>query len=281
MVSYEPDNGRRLDGWKLLIVLAVVSAVLMTVWFGESQTGPIHTVRNAVTVVTSPLKTAGSALGVPFVAIGNAMTNITADSEDLVNLQEKNAELTSQVSQLEEYRQENERLTALLGMTSTYSIDGQGARIIGRSVDAYSGAITIDKGSGDGIRSGMPVMDSNGLLGQVDSVGPTSSVVRLLSDADSGVAALVQSSRVEGVVTGSPEGLLYLRYIPVTETVGVGDVVITSGMGGGFPKGILIGEVVSVDSKPNDLYYTIVVSSVATDDNFEEVYVVDNTAQTA
>lgn len=279
MVSFDSDNGRKTSGWKLLVVFLVLSAVLMTVWFSESDKGPLHIVRKGATVVTSPLRTAGAALGIPFAALGNAMVNITANSDELVTLQQNNAQLTSEVSQLEEYKQENDRLTELLNMTSTYNLNGQGARIIGRSVDAYSGAITIDKGSNDGVRSGMPVMDANGLLGQVDSTGPTSSVVRLLSDSDSGVAAIVQSSRVEGVVTGSGSGLLYLRYVPVSSTVKTGDTVVTSGMGGGFPKGILIGEVVSVDASQNDLYYTIVVSPVATDANFEEVFVVDNAAQ--
>lgn len=281
MVSFEPKSKGSSSGWRLLVVFLVVGAVLMTVWFNESDNGPLHSIRSGATVVASPIREVGAALGVPFAAIGNAMTNITAETEDLLTLQEKNDELTSEVSQLEEYKQENERLTELLNMTSTYGVSGTGARIIGRSVDNYNGAITIDKGSLAGIQAGQPVMDANGLLGQIDSVGPTSSVVRLLSDQNSGVSVLMQSSRVEGVLTGSAEGLLYLKYVSTSQTVNVGDIVVTSGMGGAFPKGILIGEVLSVDAAANDLYYTIVVSSVATDSNFEEVLVVDTSSSSS
>jgi rod shape-determining protein MreC len=126
---------------------------------------------------------------------------------------------------------------------------------------------------------GMPVMNANGLLGQVESVSLESSVVRLITDQNSGVAVMLQSSRTEGILTGSVEGLLYLQYIPLDIPVNVGDVVITSGAGGVYPKGIAIGEVSSVTSKPTDSYQTITIQPVSNVSTYEEVLVI--TSRTA
>lgn len=267
------NNKKSGSGWHLLVIFLVISVILITFWFREDGSGPLHSVRNGVSVVSTPIATAGAAIAKPFVAVGNAINNISADSDDITTLQEKNNELTAQIAQLEEYRQENERLTALLDIESAYSVTGTASRIIGRSTDSYNRTITIDKGNNDGISAGMPVMDQNGLIGQIDTVGPTSAVVRLLSDESSGVAALIQSTREEGVVTGSVEGLLYLQYIPVSSTVSPGDVIITSGIGGVYPKGIVIGEVLSVDAGASELYDTIVIKPVAADEIYEEVLV--------
>lgn len=268
-------NDKDSTGWRLLVILLVIAVTLVTVWFREGDSGPLHAIRSGADVVAGPVQTAGSWLGLPFVAIGNAFTNINASTEEYTSLQEQNAELVTTVSQLEEYKQENERLTALLDLENEYGYSGVAARIIGRDVDSYHQTITVDKGTSDGLTVGMPVMDVNGLLGQIESISSSTATVNLLTDENSGVAAMLQSTRVEGILTGSTEGSLYLNYIPVSETVNVGDIVITSGEGGVFPKGIIIGEVLSVDSQPSDLYYTIVVKQVAQDKNFEEVLILD------
>ena len=95
----------------------------------------------------------------------------------------------------------------------------------------------------------------------------------------SGVAVLLQSSRVEGVLSGSNEGLLYLDYIEKGVEVSVGDVVVTSGRGGVYPKGIVVGEVVDVSEVEGDLYQRIVVRPTASSDNREEVLVLTDTSR--
>lgn len=261
------------SSWQLLILFAVLSLLLLTLWFREGESGPLHSVRNGFSFVRTPIARVGSIIGVPFNAIGNAFTNATASQEDLTTLQEQNAELLATVMKLEEYRLENERLNALLELKDAYNMEAVGARVIGRSSDSWNQVIVIDKGTKDGIGAGMPVMDANGLIGQVESAGPLSSTVRLITDEQSGVAAMIQSSRVEGILSGSINGLLYLNYIPVTTTVNVGDIIITSGIGGIYPKGIAIGEVVSVEATAEDLYHTIVVMPISSSENFEEVLV--------
>jgi rod shape-determining protein MreC len=209
----------------------------------------------------------------PIDAAGTAIGDATASPETLSELREQNEELAATVMQLEEYRQENERLSELLKLANAYSLETTAAHILRPSTDSWNQAITIDKGTQDGLAVGMPVMSPNGLIGQIESVGPYTSQVRLLTDQNSGVAVFLQRDRTEGIVTGSLERLLYLSYIPLNIDVKAGDVVITSGAGGVYPKGIIIGEVTSVRSSPSDVYQTIVIKPSARVKYYEEVLV--------
>jgi rod shape-determining protein MreC len=256
-----------------LIVVLVFSLAIITVWCTESTGGILHTVRSGFQTVTGTMESAGSWISFPFKVISNASTNAGATSEQLTELEEKNEELRATVIQLEEYRQENKRLSSLLQLSDAYDLESVGARVISQSSDAWNRTITIDKGKNNGVRVGMPVLSANGLLGQIEIVGATSSVIRLITDEQSGVSVLIQSSRAGGVLSGSVEGLLYLRYISVDQQVSVGDAVVTSGLGGSYPKGIVVGEVARVTKNDNDLYYTIVVQPITAISMNEEVLV--------
>lgn len=178
------------------------------------------------------------------------------------------------MAQGEEYRLEAQRLQALLNLKDAYDLEGVGARVIGRSTDAWNQTITIDAGADEGVETGMTVMGPSGVAGQVVAVSPGSSTVRLLSDPASGAAALIQSSRAEGIVRGSLDGLLYLENIGADVTVSVGDVVLTSGLGGSYVRGLLIGTVARVDGAAGDATRRIVVAPGESIRALEEVMVV-------
>jgi len=272
-MALSPQKPQKLSGGILLIILSLLSIVLMTVWVREGSAGPLHAVRSAVAVVTTPLQHAGAFVAAPFEATTGLVANLSVGQSEIEDLRAQNEELRATVIQLEEYRQENERLQKLLDLSDTYSLESQGARVISRSPDSWNRTLTINKGSADGMAIGMPVMSANGLLGQIESVAPYSSVVRMITDQQSGVAVFLQGSRSEGIVSGSVEGLLYLRYIALDITVIPGDVAITSGAGGVYPKGIIIGEVTSVDYAPSDVYQTIVIRPLVRVATYEEVLV--------
>jgi rod shape-determining protein MreC len=258
--------------------LSVFSLALITIWSYEGgasteASGPLHTIRSSLSAVITPFDTASSYLGSATQTIGDAVADATASPATLTELQAQNAELAALVMQLEEYRLENERLTVLLQLADAYSLDYTAAHIIKTSIDSWDQTITIDKGSRDGIAVGMPVMSPNGLIGQIESVGPFTAQVRLLTDQNSGVSVFIQSNRTEGVLSGSLEGLLYLNYIPLDVEVKPGDAIITSGAGGVYPKGILIGEVTSVTYSPSDVYQTIVVKPMVRVRYYEEVLI--------
>jgi rod shape-determining protein MreC len=112
-----------------------------------------------------------------------------------------------------------------------------------------------------------------GLLGQTTDVTAHSAEVRLISDQGSGVAGLVQANRAEGIVHGSIDGAITLDFVSHESTVRAGDVVVTSGMGGAFPKGLLIGEVTKINNQPSSLYQDITLAPAADLNGLEEVIV--------
>lgn len=257
-----------------LIALSLVSVLILTFYIREGDAGPVHTARSVITTATSPVRFAGSLAAAPFNALGNVAANLTASQETLAELREQNEELTARVAELSESAKTAERLEDLLGLQSTYSLESTAARIIGGSSDAWTHTVTINKGTADGLALGMPVCNSNGVIGQIVECALNVSTVLLVNDETSGVSAMIQSSRAQGMLQGQPDGSLRLNYVPADAVVEVGDIVITSGIGGVFPKGLPLGTVSSVDKSANDVHYTITVRSQASAENNEEVLVI-------
>jgi rod shape-determining protein MreC len=273
-MALTPNKPKKLSGGILLLILCLLSIALMTVWAREGATGPLHKVKSGVETVLMPIKTAGAVISTPFRAVGDFFADITTDASTVAQLRAQNEELQSQIVRMEEYMQENKRLSAMLELKEAYSLESVGARVISTSTDSWNRTITINKGSITGLTVGMPVVNANGLVGQIESVSPYSSVVRLITDEKSGVAAFLQPNRAEGILSGSVDGILYLQFIALATSVEPGDPVITSGAGGVYPKGIPIGEVATVEYTDSDVYKTITVKTIARVSTYEEVLVV-------
>lgn len=262
-----------------MIVLCVISLLLLTFYLREGDNGTIHAVRGGVMTVTSPVRMLGSAVAAPFGALGNIAQNATASSETLSELKKRNEELTAQVAELSEAQETAERLEKLVGLKSTYSLESTAARIIGSTGDAWTDSVIIDKGSASGFEVGMPVCSSGGVIGQIIEVSANTSTVRLITDDQSGVSAMIQGSRAQGVLQGQADGTLRLEYVVSDAEVATGDIVITSGIGGTFPKGLPLGTVASIDRAPNAVYYTIVVRAASSAESNEEVLVITSVSE--
>ncbi|MBQ6394746.1 MAG: rod shape-determining protein MreC [Atopobiaceae bacterium] len=267
--SPNADNGGRLAA-----VLCVFALVIFTLSAREAGTGPISSLRAGFSVITSPVRAIGSVLTAPFTGVANIYSNLTADSATLSELEEENRILRARNAELEEAELTVARLQDLLELKSTYQLKSTAARIISGSSDSWTSTVTIDKGTQAGLSIGMPVCSSTGVIGQIIECGPTSSVVRLLGDESSRIPAMVESSRAEGVLRGSVDGTLILGSVPVDQIVSEGDIIITSGLGGMFPKGLPLGVVVSVERPTGALYYTVTVEALAAPENSEEVLVI-------
>lgn len=274
----QPTPGLRKSdsdsGARLFVFLVVLSLVMFTMSARESGSGFFTTLRGGFMTVTTPLRVVGSALTTPFQALGNVFSNLTATQETLSDLREENERLLAKNAELQEEAQAAKRLQDLLGLQSSYSLQSTAARIISTSTDSWSRTVVIDRGSSSGLAIGMPVTNSSGAIGQIIECGPTSATVRLIADESSSVSALVQSSRAQGVLKGSAGGTLHLTLIATDQSVSVGDSVVTSGLGGVYPKGLPLGRVLSVNKNDGDLYYTIVVEPPSSAESFEEVLVI-------
>ena len=276
--SSQAARFRRADsesGLRLCVTLVVVSLVMFTLSVREGSGGGVFSAtRGAWMTITTPLRWVGGALTMPFQGLGNVVANLTADQERLSDLKSQNEKLIARNAELEEAEQTARRLESLLGLQSLYNLQSTAARIIAGSTDSWSSTVTIDKGTSAGLAVGMPVTDSNGAIGQIVKCGATSSTVRLVTDENSSVSAMVQSSRAQGVLRGSVDGTLHLTLVRTDQMVEVGDTVVTSGLGGVYPKGLPLGKVLSVERNSGALYYEIEVEPLASAESFEEVLVI-------
>ena len=191
--------------------------------------------------------------------------------------------LTIDNVRLTEVQTENERLRELLRfrqLNPYYDFRGGQviARVITRGASNYLSALSIDLGSEHGIAPGMPVVTERGLVGRIHKVGPTSSTVLLITDPSSGVQAMIkrENSRAVGVVNGQAGRLPVMEYIPQEADVAVGDEVITSGLGGNFPKNLIIGQVVEVKKRDYEMFQQAMVRPTVNFDRLEFVLVITN-----
>ncbi|MGV8082907.1 MAG: rod shape-determining protein MreC [Coriobacteriia bacterium] len=257
----------------LLIVCIILALVVTTVWFREGESGPMHKLRSGVQTIATPFERVGEWVTRPGRGLVAWASDLGVSRSRLDALQAQNTELRSRIASLQEAATENERLTKLLGFVEASELETLGARVIARPTD-YSQVLTIDRGSADGITVGMPVLGNSGVVGQTVEVTKHSAKVQLITDSQSGVAALIQSNRSEGVVRGSVSGNLTMEFVSKETTVTAGDVVVTSGIGGVYPKGLLIGEVTKVTNLPAALYQKIELSTAVDPTELEEVVVV-------
>lgn len=203
---------------------------------------------------------------------------------DIVTLRTRNAELEAQVSQLQaqliELQQrvnETEILAALVDFSrsnpeSTY----KAASVIGRDPSPFLHYIIINRGSNDDIRRGMPVVTNQGLVGRVDAVIADAARVQLITDPASAVNVYLQNADTNAVLYGSVTGDVSLDLISQNAAVESGDLILTSGLGGGYPADLIIGQVVTVRALEFELFQQATVQAAVDFSRLEIVLVITN-----
>jgi rod shape-determining protein MreC len=203
---------------------------------------------------------------------------------DMVSLRTRNAELEAQVSQLQtqviELQQrvsETEILAALVDFSrsnpeSTY----RAAAVIGRDPSPFLHYIIINRGSNDGIRRGMPVVTNQGLVGRVDAVIADAARVQLITDPASSVNVYMQNADTGAVLFGSVTGDISLDLISPNAIVDPGDLILTSGLGGGYPSDLIIGQVVTMRTLEFELFQQATVQPAVDFSRLEIVLVIIN-----
>ena len=147
------------------------------------------------------------------------------------------------------------------------------AMVIGRGSTQWSKMVFIDKGTDDGIRGNVAVVTDMGIVGHVIHSTATTSKVLLITDSRSAVDSLFQNTRVPGVTTGTGEDLCEIKFVPIDAELKVGDRVISSGLGGIFPKGRMVGTVVGVAKRKQELFQDVVVAPSVDLSRLEDVLV--------
>ncbi len=182
--------------------------------------------------------------------------------------------LRAKLFDLREIEQENARLKSLIGFKQKSPLRLVPARVIARSPDSWSSSVIIDKGKYNGIKRGMAVINTQGLVGRVVESAENISKVLLVNDPGQGISSIVQRSRQEGLVNGSLGSNLIMRYLPEDAQITVGDIIITSELSQVYPKGLLVGRVVNIGKEFSGLSRYAVVKPSADLSSIEEVLVI-------
>ena len=226
----------------------------------------------------------GYVVRVPLEAIASIDASIADRWEQYVALQgvrEENQQLRKEIewlrgqhSQLRESVAATERLTNLLQFKQQALPTMVAAQVIGRDATNRYRAIVLNKGESDGIKPDMGVVTPAGVVGRVVKTTGASSVVLLVTDPSNAIAGLIQRTRDEGVVEGTQQGLAQMKYIPLLSTVRDGDRVVTSGLVGDFPRGLVIGTITRIDKQEGALFQSAELMPEVDVGRVEEVLVI-------
>ena len=198
----------------------------------------------------------------------------------LVGLEAENRQLKQKIAGLQEeinsYREmvyEVGRLKKLLALEETLVHSTVAARVISNERSSLFKTIIIDKGTDDGLKEGLAVMTHDGIVGRIIEASWNVSRVLLVTDYNSNIDALVQGSRAQGIVQGGGHQPCRLKYVQRTDEVKAGDRVVSSGLGGIFPKGLMLATVVTAEKRETGLFQHIEVAPTADFSKLEEVLV--------
>ena len=269
MAIYKATRPRR----RTLIALIVLSIVLITLDLRGQ--GAIAAVRNNSRDVLAPVQ---RVVGGVFTGVGDWASGVVRAG----SLRRENADLKRKLQKAhvdakrgEAATRENKKLTDLLHIPNLEGIPTVAARVVGGSPSDFSWTIEIDHGTSSGVRVGMPVVASDGLVGRVLEASRGRSTVLLITDPSSGVGARLERSGANGVARGrAGKSTLGLDFVPPNVSVTAKELVVTSGLQGGrFPAGIPIGNVKSVRANQGELQQTIEVQPLVNPSKLEFVRV--------
>lgn len=267
------------SGQKIIALIFVFLSVFCIVFFAARGKFAAPVASQGLMLILSPFQSIVSWTGAH-------LASITSTVQDFRTVHEQNKQLRMEVEQLRaqnleasEFAAENQRLRALLGyQEAAKQFDLLAARVIGRESATWTSMIMINRGSADGLTTDMAVVTELGLVGHLSEVGINSSKVQLILDPRSSVGTLVQrpESRVAGIVEGDYNNPTMPRMvnIPKDADVQVGDVIVTSGFGGVYPKGIVVGHVKEIRNDEGGLLKYGVLETTVNFQKLEDVAVI-------
>jgi len=254
------------------IVVAVAVVLLLAVLFSLSP--PFSSLLKInLLQLFGPVQEAGNAVFAPLGLAVRAVGRTVEAARVNPALEERADFLAREVARLKEVEAENRRLRELLGLPDRAGRPGVVARVIGRDIQNWNQSVLIDRGGADGVAREAAVISAGGLVGKVIEVAPRLSRVLLIIDPASGVGGVVQSSRSTGIVEGTAAGGCVMKYLPRRIEISPGDTVVTSGLGGVYPPGILIGTIVAAREEKDGTYQNAELEPAARFDRLEWVMV--------
>ncbi|MCR5833821.1 MAG: rod shape-determining protein MreC [Selenomonadaceae bacterium] len=272
-------NQDKHNGKKIIALIFVFISVFCSVFFASRGRFATPNADNTAMTILSPFQRV-------FAWVGNQITFVRNTVDEMSQIHEQNKLLRDEVEILRaqnlnasEYASENQRLRNLLGYKqSALQFDLVAASVIGRESATWSSIIIINRGTLDGVANNMPVVTELGLVGHVMESNFNTAKVQLLIDPRSAVGTLVQrpESRVAGIVEGNNKNPNHPRMvnIPKDSDVLVNDMIVTSGFGGVYPKGLIVGKIVAIHNEEGGLLKYAEIETAVNFQKLEDVAVI-------
>jgi rod shape-determining protein MreC len=238
-----------------LAIFALLAIALIVV---DSRIRALDTIRVGVGVVLLPVQ---RALLLPTQAassVGEYVSTQDRLTRDNENLRRESIEMAGDLQRVRQLEAENAQLRRLLGARETARLPSVLSQIMYEPRDRFVRKVVLDKGSGDGVQPGQPVIDERGVIGQVTRSFPSTAEVTLLTDRDQSIPVQIERNSLRGVIYGGASaGTLELRFMPVSADVKVGDQAVTSGIDGVYPAGLRVATVAKVERGDGDQFARI------------------------
>lgn len=259
---------------KKLIFLCLIIAVPILTINVQRKSGDIDWFLKPFYIVSTSLQKLYVGFSSQVRGTTSQYLNLIDIKKDNKNLQNEVSMLKAQLVQLEEIRLENQRLSRLLDFKETTPFELIPAKVIGHDLLRQHATLIINKGKKSGIVAGQAVITPDGVVGSVLMVSDRFSQILRVTDNYSDVDAVAQRTRARGIVEGVSPTTCRIKYLQRTDDIQIGDLIVTSGFDGVFPKGFPIGTVTEVEKKSYGITQSVIIQPAVSTINIEEVFVV-------
>ncbi|MGO9138653.1 MAG: rod shape-determining protein MreC [Syntrophales bacterium] len=253
-------------------LLVIISLIILS--YSVKQPTKVGFFRELILETTAPLASLTTASFKDLTDVWKRYIFLVGLEDENSRLKKDNALLIQEINRYREGYLENIRLQKLLALKERTNHHTIAAMVIGRDQTSIMKTILINKGTSHGLALDLPVIADQGVVGRIVETSAHVSRVLLLIDENSNTDALIQENRTQGILQGAASLGCSLKYVPKTETVSVGNVVVTSGLSGLFPKGLLLGVVKKVEKTDSGLFQKIDVAPFVDFSKIEEVMVI-------
>jgi len=259
----------------VVVVLLLLAANVVLLNFSGGYSARVSSLPEQIGLrVAGPIQKAMVTIYRKVEEIWQTYFNLVLTARENKKLKETLAETQARLNRLYELEKSNARLRALLAFKSQTPHAIVAAEVIGKDPHPWFKSVVIDKGTVEGIAPGLPVVMPRGIVGQVIETAVHTSKVILITDQNSSVDGLVQRTRAKGIVKGGPGDLTIFEYVLRKDVIEEGDIIVSSGFDGVYPRGLPIGRVVAIDHTESGMFQTIAVLPFVDFRKLEEVLVI-------
>lgn len=249
-------SGQRYDIRKTVVILLLVflSLTIIAIQINAAREDKSSIIDSAISYCFSPFQKFFTRTGEAVVAGWSFLKDFKNMIEENEYLKSENLRLQTRSVELENLARENKHLKGLLDLKEKDELEGIAASVIARDPSNWFRSVTLDKGNDDGVAPNMIVINDQGIVGRVVEVHKSTSVVRLITDQRSAVPSVLMKSRAIGIVSGDGENSLIMKFMTEKGKVEPGETVVSSGLGMIFPKGKVIGKVISLTGANESMF---------------------------